>query len=878
MKKQPAASPVTLDDAIAAVRDDAMPAAEAARAGQRVWQGLAREAGASSEPPARIQGCADVQSLLSWYRHDALPTGQALLVADHLAECTACRAVDRQPDGPRLAVLPWRPAPSASQVGPARIDWRRPALAAALLFAVGLGGVVVRERFFAVPSGSRASVQSLSGVLQVVRADGARALAPGEAVGEAEAVRTARGSQAVLRLQDGSMVEMGERAEVSVAARGQDTTIHLGRGNVIVQAAKRRTGHLLVASRDCTVYVTGTVFSVNTGLKGSRVSVIEGNVRVVQGGAEKNLGAGEQLATSPALGAVPVQDEIAWSRNLDQHLALLAELTAFRKDLAAVPLPGLRRESRLIRVVPEQAVVYASLPNYGAALGQASQLFEERLAQSATLREWWERAGPQGPDASHLREAIEKIRTFADYLGDEVVFTAMDGRGHARPLLLADVRRPGLREFLENEVKQATGHPTAGQLAVVEEDELPKGRGASPLLVLLTPDLVAIGDAEALRSVARRRREGGPGFPETPFGRRIAQSYQAGVGLLFGADLERVAQALAATSGRTPEAARNFLGLDQVRHLIVESKGTAAQSLSQAVLTFAGPRRGIASWLGTPGPMASLEFVSARAVAAGTFMVKTPALLLDDLMAAFGEGEADAPLADLEARTKLRIREDIAETLGGEVTFALDGPLLPTPAWKVVGEVYDPGRLQSAIQSLVESWNGEASRSGQPPLRLEAEQVDGRTYYALRPPPATAPFEIHYTFEGGYLVAAGNRALVMRALRIREEGEDLGHSAAFRSLLSRDGQLNVSALLYQNVGSLTNMAQGALGSGVGSREQRAAVRALAGEVRPSLLYAYAEESRIQVAGTGGLLSLDPGSVALPLMLQRLVSETLPNKP
>src|SRR4029453_14702497 len=119
----------------------------------------------------------------------------------------------------------------------------------------------------------------------------------GVAVGEGEAVGTGGGSRAVLRLSDGSLVEMGERAELTVTARGHDMTITLGGGPTIFQAAERRTGHLRVASGDCTVSVTGTVFSVNNGLKGSRVSVFEGSVRVAGLGDEQVLAPGQQWAT-----------------------------------------------------------------------------------------------------------------------------------------------------------------------------------------------------------------------------------------------------------------------------------------------------------------------------------------------------------------------------------------------------------------------------------------------------------------------------------------------------------------------------------------------------------------------------------------------------
>ena len=77
-------------------------------------------------------------------------------------------------------------------------------------------------------------------------------------------MRTGGASRAVLRLGDGSLVEMSERAELSVTARGRDTTIHLMRGRIIVQAAKRRSGHLRVASGDCTVSVTPALSTVVT--------------------------------------------------------------------------------------------------------------------------------------------------------------------------------------------------------------------------------------------------------------------------------------------------------------------------------------------------------------------------------------------------------------------------------------------------------------------------------------------------------------------------------------------------------------------------------------------------------------------------------------
>ena len=64
--------------------------------------------------------------------------------------------------------------------------------------------------------------------------------------------------------------------------------------------------------------VTGTVFSVSSGVKGSRVSVIQGEVHVSQDNEEKVLHPGDQAVTSANLEPVSVRDDISWSRNRDR--------------------------------------------------------------------------------------------------------------------------------------------------------------------------------------------------------------------------------------------------------------------------------------------------------------------------------------------------------------------------------------------------------------------------------------------------------------------------------------------------------------------------------------------------------------------------------
>ena len=171
----------------------------------------------------------------------------------------------------------------------------------------------------------RGAVQNVDGSLYAVVDDQVRLIPAGYQISNGDEIRTAKGSNAVVRLLDGSLVEMGERSDLSVSREWKGTTIHLDGGRIIVQAAKQRTGRLYVATDDCLVSVKGTIFSVNHGTKGSRVAVIEGVVRVAYGDQTAELRAGEEQTSSSSVSKVPIQNEIAWSRNSAKYLALLGD-------------------------------------------------------------------------------------------------------------------------------------------------------------------------------------------------------------------------------------------------------------------------------------------------------------------------------------------------------------------------------------------------------------------------------------------------------------------------------------------------------------------------------------------------------------------------
>ncbi len=196
-------------------------------------------------------------------------------------------------------------------------------------------------------------VESANGLIYRVSDTGTVPLIRGAQVPAGADIRTARDSHAILRLRDGSHVEMRERSGLSVSERGKDLTIGLDRGAIIVQAAKRHAGHLYVATRDCRVAVTGTVFSVNSGLKGSRVTVVEGTVLVAQNSHEERAACRRsgvhQLRHGRHAGDAR---KSPGARTPRAYIAMLNAVTALNAKLDQDHFPALRYSSNLLTLAP----------------------------------------------------------------------------------------------------------------------------------------------------------------------------------------------------------------------------------------------------------------------------------------------------------------------------------------------------------------------------------------------------------------------------------------------------------------------------------------------------------------------------------------------
>ena len=506
---------ILLECTLLQMREEFVDPAVVEAAAGRVWRKLSDAAEPAASPAERIRGCADFQSLFPIYATRNLSADRTLLLEDHTRECVVCRkALQAFGSGGVRTIESGRTAGPISRSS--RTRW---AIAAAAVIALGLAVPGIWDRVASVPAGSRAVVQSVDGFLYRVSSSGSTPALTGSEIGEGERLRAGRESGAMVRMTDGSLIELRERSEVSFSRKWRGNTIHLERGSIIVQAAKQRTGHLYVATKDCLVSVKGTTFAVNRGAKGSRVSVIEGEVRVEQGGREKVLRRGDQATTSATLEMVPVRDEIAWSRNLSQYLAVLGELSALQKRIEAIPGPALRYSTDLLRLVPAGTIIYAAIPNIGNTLSEARRLFEERMQQSEALRQWWQQR--RGLSAAKLDAMIDAIRGFSDYLGAEIVLViAKKGEhGWTAPVLLADVKRPDFRAFLASEANKfnSAGHGPVPQFL---DDAPPPGPSEHNALlfyvrdgiVAVSPDRSSSGSTD--RSARRERvRQNEPRFP-----------------------------------------------------------------------------------------------------------------------------------------------------------------------------------------------------------------------------------------------------------------------------------------------------------------------------------------------------------------------------
>jgi hypothetical protein len=584
---------------------------------------------------------------------------------------------------------------------------------------------------------------------------------------------------------------------------------------------------------------------VDAGLKGSRVAVLQGAVHVSHAGVESVLNPGDQLATSDNLAPQPLADQFTWSPEREKYVGLMAQLALVEHKIGQLPFPDPRYTSDLLARMPANSRLYVSIPNLGEFLNQANTIFTDQLNKSPELQQWWTHGHPE--NQAKLTDFIGKVHDVSGYLGDEVVVVGVEDGDHLSGAVLADVQKSGLADELR---KDFAADPET--LTVLDEAGLTGAAGSSGhggYALVRDHEVIFAPTISVLKQLNGQLDAGSSGFADSDFGKRIESAYGRGAGIIFAANLQ--AMLPQKSSGSGGQRALESSGLGSVQYLIAEHREQNGQPANNLNVQFSGTRQRVASWLGSPAPLGSLDFVTPNASLAMATLTKDPAAIADDLMAMAAEKQGDTVnWNQIDQMLQINVRDDLAANLGGDFLMALDGPVLPNPAWKLVIEVNNPDQLENALERMMAAIRSQAHSAKAHQLEIVPSTEDGRRYYTIHD--ITSGTDIaQYTYVDGFMVIASNRAVLADALQAHASGSSLARSAAFRSLLPKDQNGNYSAVAYQNLSPVLTPLLSQF-----SGESAQAIKDLAADSKPTVICAWGRENSLEAASDSRLFGFD----------------------
>jgi hypothetical protein len=492
------------------------------------------------------------------------------------------------------------------------------------------------------------------------------------------------------------------------------------------------------------------------------------------------------------------------------------------------------------------------LPNISGELAEARAAFYDRLATSEVLAEWWqEQVVAHGVDEK-IDELLDRLQPIGEALVAETVVAVPNSviNGDEAFLFLAELEDPdSFADLLATVIEDANAEVEDQTVAILVDDPHTTSPGDAEVFFWVEGTLfAATGSFEALEALADRVQDPAErSFIGSPLHDQLSETYAQGVSWLLAADL---AAAIAEGTAALPEedaAAMDRLGLLDATTVVIERHRDGEWYATNAEVRFSEDRRGIMAWLAEPAPMGSLEFVSPDAYVIASAVTKDAAEMFDDLLE-FIEAQDQEGIAQLdlfEGLIGIDLRDDLAATVGGEATFALDGPMLPVPSWKLNVEVYDPDTLFHTLERAVGLANTRLLAEGEAILVFESMEAGRRTYFTLSREGMDG--QAVFTTVDGYLLVAPSRALIEQAVSYRDSGVSVVASTVFRDLLPDNGFTDCSALVYRDLGSLLEAIPP---EAIGELEF---ADALSDGLDRGLICVFGEPDRITAAATGGSL-------------------------
>jgi hypothetical protein len=266
----------------------------------------------------------------------------------------------------------------------------------------------------------------------------------------------------------------------------------------------------------------------------------------------------------------------------------------------------------------------------------------------------------------------------------------------------------------------------------------------------------------------------------------------------------------------------------------------------------------MASWLADGGSGGAAEYLPADALLAGYVSMRQPGQLFQEFTALMSKQQPSfqSDLSKLEDTLGAGFAGNLTAAMGTEVAFALQGFSASGPSWVMVGLANDPAVIDSSLSKLVNTVNAELPPGEQDKrCTLAQESAGGRMWTTLKA--GGFPFGVTWTYDGGYLVAASDRATAERAIATRNGGSALIWSAAFQGQLPASAGIHPAAFAWLNT-------KGALGL-FSALSPSQAVNGLLAEHDPVLVVFDGKPEQIHVASRTRL----SGAIIDAMMLESL---------
>jgi hypothetical protein len=233
-----------------------------------------------------------------------------------------------------------------------------------------------------------------------------------------------------------------------------------------------------------------------------------------------------------------------------------------------------------------------------------------------------------------------------------------------------------------------------------------------------------------------------------------------------------------------------------MKYIFLEQRAPAGAEENEVTFAFEGVRTGMGSWLADSGSGGAAEYLPVDALFAGYVSTREPLQLFEEFTAQITRLEPDFT-RDLDEKLGAGFIENLTAALGTEAALAVTGFSVSGPTWVMANVANNSMVIDFSLQRLAETFNAELGPDEQDKrIVFEQESAGGRTWSTLKP--GGVPFVLTWTYDGGYMVAASDRAVAERAIATRNGGSQLVWSAAFLGQIPSSAGLHPSAFGWLN--------------------------------------------------------------------------------